>query len=336
MHSSSDSRLDHWSFQDVLAEPSANSFSEDGLTGALSLARQTNILDLNPLVFQARDKQSKSPLATEWDGIDFSELFPHSEASSSTNSPENSSIQFLTPQDSSSLYLPDMGSPRGGESFNEMGLLVNHPFPPLDDLRSPSSSIWPAQEADFLESNHPGADTISPSVYNTSARYPGLIGSEGISPGGHKRKRSGNNIFSASKKTLKRPTPIHTGKSSTLSRIPGLEDTSSSSIFGGSLVVPSSTPTSLSPLGMCGGSDFSVDLLSLDAPACWPSSAAEPSAPEKEKKIPRPPNAFILFRSHYVRIIHLPSDIGPEKSLAKTVGWCFVSLFGWITTHSAI
>lgn len=81
---------------------------------------------------------------------------------------------------------------------------------------------------------------------------------------------------------------------------------------------------------------YSTDPMSIDATQeqVFPSFAisSEPSTPQLETRtshhkkkdanhIPRPPNAFILFRSSFVKAQHIPEKIeGNHSALSKIIG----------------
>lgn len=66
-----------------------------------------------------------------------------------------------------------------------------------------------------------------------------------------------------------------------------------------------------------------------------PDPELEPTTTSHSKKkdasyIPRPPNAFILFRSHFIKAQHIPEKIeGNHSALSKIIGTCrqFIKYF---------
>ena len=65
----------------------------------------------------------------------------------------------------------------------------------------------------------------------------------------------------------------------------------------------------------------------VDEPAVVPETLETPAGRGSHAKkrdasyIPRPPNAFILFRSHFIRAQHIPGQIeGSHSALSKIIG----------------
>jgi hypothetical protein len=101
--------------------------------------------------------------------------------------------------------------------------------------------------------------------------------------------------------------------------------------------IPYSPDSSMGPIDMVTEPTPRFELISeedvprISATAADGASAAAAAKPSHAKKrdaghIPRPPNAFILFRSSFIKSESVPGNIeGNHSTLSKIIGACFLA-----------